>query len=950
MAEGTSSIPELEEQKNQITQISKKVLARQDTWCLIDNKWFKQWKKYVGYDNWETANVGDRATHPGPIDNSPLLRDDGSGEIKDHLIDELDYVLLPEEAWDLLVKWYGLVEGQQPIVRKVVEYGMFVKHCKVEVYLLEFKLCSNSDLEHVVTKKFSKSDTIGYIEQEMRSIFNISPEKETRLWNRYSHNTYEHLNNKDSTVQDAGLYHGQVLIIEEKNDDGTWPRQVKSTSAALAYTNSTSTGSGDTRTYNNQSSTIATRSYGSVGGSYGSSSYSYEYHSGSTGNVQPGLCGLSNLGNTCFMNSALQCMSNTPPLVDYFLQDRYWDELNNENPLGMQGEIAKSFGELIKNMWCGRYSYTVPRNFKMIVGRFAPQFSGYQQQDCQELMAFLLDGLHEDLNRVKKKPYIEQQDADGRPDELVAKEAWENYLKRNNSVIVDIFHGLLKSTLVCPECTKVSITFDPFCYLSLPLPIKKERQIEILLISADPLTRPLKMKVTVPKLGTLQDLCEAVYKSIHIPASNLIVTDVYNHRLHKIFSKDELLSNIMERDEIFVYEIPANLEESGPACMLPVYLKHKKSKTANAGTSSILFGHPIFIPVTGKTCSFVQLYAILLQQMSRFLKPPQTDEEWESLVASESEKQNGDVDMTNGEDYDSEKSDCEKENEADYDADCENIKDKPRLLFNIVSVNASGNLDVDQILNDGRLLKLERKTSSHVGKIYLAVEFDERVKEKCFNEKELLAYNIHESMNMRISQKKQVIQLSECLELFTTVEKLGADDPWYCPSCKKHQQATKKFDLWSLPQVLIIHLKRFSYNRYWRDKLDTLVEFPVSGLNMAKYVLNPSHGPALYDLIAVANHYGGMGGGHYTAYGKNSGTGLWYYFDDSSVTQSSEDNVVSRAAYVLVYMRRDAAAHSHHSSRQAISAALGAPRNTHVSSPEDDAGSSSDEDCSMDVN
>ncbi|KAF8782774.1 Ubiquitin carboxyl-terminal hydrolase 15 like protein [Argiope bruennichi] len=76
MAEGTSSIPELEEQKNQITQISKKVLARQDAWCLIDNKWFKQWKKYVGYDNWETANVGDRATHPGPIDNSPLLRDD----------------------------------------------------------------------------------------------------------------------------------------------------------------------------------------------------------------------------------------------------------------------------------------------------------------------------------------------------------------------------------------------------------------------------------------------------------------------------------------------------------------------------------------------------------------------------------------------------------------------------------------------------------------------------------------------------------------------------------------------------------------------------------------------------------------------------------------------------------------------------------------------------------
>lgn len=53
------------------------------------------------------------------------------------------------------------------------------------------------------------------------------------------------------------------------------------------------------------------------------------------------------------------------------------------------------------------------------MGRFAPQFSGYQQQDCQELLAFLLDGLHEDLNRIRKKPYIQLKDADGRPDKVM---------------------------------------------------------------------------------------------------------------------------------------------------------------------------------------------------------------------------------------------------------------------------------------------------------------------------------------------------------------------------------------------------------------------------------------------------------------------------------------------------------------------------------------------------
>lgn len=64
---------------------------------------------------------------------------------------------------------------------------------------------------------------------------------------------------------------------------------------------------------------------------------------------------------------------------------------------------------------------------------------------------------------------------------------------RNNSIIVDIFHGLLKSTLVCPDCHKLSVTFDPFCYLSLPLPYKKEKPLELILIRADPFEKPIKV-------------------------------------------------------------------------------------------------------------------------------------------------------------------------------------------------------------------------------------------------------------------------------------------------------------------------------------------------------------------------------------------------------------------------------------------------------------------------
>ena len=182
-------------------------------------------------------------------------------------------------------------------------------------------------------------------------------------------------------------------------------------------------------------------------------------------------------------------------MTEYFDNDNYVEDINEDNPLGMKGEIARAFGQLIKDMWCGKFTYVVPRAFKMAVGRFAPQFSGYQQQDSQELLTFLLDGLHEDLNRVRQKPYVEMSDSDGKPDSEVAMEAWDNYKKRNDSVILDIFHGLLKSTVVCPECPKVSVTFDPTCYLSLPLPVKKERQVEVFLVYLDPAKPPTQFKV-----------------------------------------------------------------------------------------------------------------------------------------------------------------------------------------------------------------------------------------------------------------------------------------------------------------------------------------------------------------------------------------------------------------------------------------------------------------------
>ncbi|CAM9355137.1 unnamed protein product [Bubo scandiacus] len=920
---GAWARPNTTVQRNELGPLLARTLRPGDSWYLVDSRWFKQWKKYVGFDSWDMYAAGDPGLFPGPIDNSGLFGDPETQSLREHLIDELDYVLVPTEAWNKLVTWYGCMDGQQPIVRKVVEYGLFVKHYKVEVYLLELKLCESSDPEDVVSCHFSKADTVATIEKEMRKLFNIPAEKETRLWSMYINNTYEQLSRLDSTVQDAGLYHGQVVLIEVRNEDGTWPRQhFLAKSSTATSRNFTTSSKSSASSYSSVSATSvitngdSSNSYGlnsSHLGRGGSGFVCNSYNCRDSASLsQPGLCGLSNLGNTCFMNSALQCLSNTPPLTDYFLEDKYEAEINQNNPLGMRGEIAEAYAELIKQIWSGRQSHVAPRMFKTQVGRFAPQFSGYQQQDSQELLAFLLDGLHEDLNRVKKKPYLELKDANGRPDSEVAKEAWENHRLRNDSIIVDIFHGLFKSTLVCPKCSKVSVTFDPFCYLTLPLPLRRDRLMEVTLVYADPQHRPVQYRVVVPMMGAISDVCESLSKLSGVPAENMVVTDVYNHRFHKIFQMDEGLNHIMPKDDIFVYEVCKPSEDGLEYVTLSVYFREKTMRQSSNTSGTVLFGQPLLISVPKHKLTVDHLYSVVSEQIGRYVKLPLAEEY--SAPCTDKGTCNGSNGVVEGDIEEMEHQDGGQEGKeklAEVDPchsegcmqteSARDLQPCKKRHFTFSLVNSSGTSEINSIV-EGKILKLNAFSA-------LALDWDSDTRRLLFDEQEAQAFEKHGSM-LQPQKKKAVVALRDCIELFTTMETLGEHDPWYCPNCKKHQQATKKFDLWSLPRILVVHLKRFSYSRYWRDKLDTVVEFPIRGLNMSEFVCDPRAGSYVYDLIAVSNHYGAMGVGHYTAYAKNKVNDKWYYFDDSSVSVASEDQIVTKAAYVLFYQRRNSEEHT----------------------------------------
>ena len=775
-----------------------------------------------------------------------------------------------------------------------------------------------------------------------------------------------------------------------------------------------------------------------------------------------------------------------------------------------------------------------PRAFKAVIGRAGPQFSGYQQQDSQEFVGFLLDGLSEDLNRIQKKPYTEKPDS---TDEMVddpaalnemADKCWDMYRARNDSPIVDLFAGSYKSTLVCPICNKVSITFDPFTNLTLQLPVPNLWSYRVKYFPLyDP---PILVEVDIPKSGSIFDLKTFLASRVKTDARRLFGAELWKGKIFKTYADNRSVTediHIDTNDQPVFWELQdipsANLGPTKKKSMLlvddddsiakpvdtdnivvPVYMRHQTTRLGR--TPYRQFGEPFYILITeadandlnllrrkllAKVSTFTttrlagmdtddaaDVYSdakenasssstdgsgVMVDAMEttdevteshdngtiendeiEFVDVPATDRQAERQMTEFLERINdkptnasaqlhptirpildlerplpprieqlfvikcfsprsepistGWNQINDSDDFTdvttriprpeettegSEASDdvSAREDSDDSTDELRSTMVQPTHSFTTKNLDDEGSQDTDlPSLNELVAPKADRRTKYHVNRIHdskksrlinqrgltsrlrslgrkrapepdpgplvrmgecLVLDWYEDTHDQHFGSGptddgrgSLITDDAYCSVfpdaeldQQRRSRKvraKNGISLDDCLDAFGKEETLAAGDEWYCPRCKEHRRATKKFELWRTPDILIIHLKRFSSTSR-RDKLDIMVEFPTEELDLTSRVSKQLKGRSeMYDLFGVDNHYGGLGGGHYTAYARNWVDGQWndyngkYFFHlssihaitdysiDSVVTRTEARHVVTSSAYLLFYRRRSA--------------------------------------------
>ncbi|CAF0809558.1 unnamed protein product [Adineta steineri] len=860
------------------------------SWYLISMEWWLRWEALLNNNSAELTltptihkknsftklnkltNGIENKREPGDIDNSMLIdknsstnirvMNDDCVQLKPGLRHHIHFEMVPESIWLFLRKYYRC--NGQPICRKVTYrkklnkpeldlYPLLIKiyrnqilspqqiqaiatntttnnnnpHSTYSVYpLLNFvsagmfgtsgsaNIMPHNTQRHYLTCSYfvSPYQTVRSLAEELSAKFGKSLD-ETRIWIRYNESDLRQIDFEsidEVTCLDAGFEQNIEILLETRNNDLTWPEELYTlaTRPKVIPTQSTST--------NNSSS----------------------------GNVEEegrGLIGLSNLGNTCFLNAAVQCLSHSYPLTFYFLHKYHLFEINKDNPIGMQGNIALRYGQLVAKLWGSIRGPLAPFELRDSVAKFgSSRFTDFQQHDSQEFLSFLIDGLHEDLNRVHNKPYVELKDSDDRPDEDVAYEHWANHLARNTSIIVDLFHGLLRSQVKCRVCDLKSVRFDPFNILSLPLPMDTSIYIEIKhflfqVVHLDG-SRPTRYGIRLDgdlsisqlktQLSTLSSLSIEQIGFFEITASSYL-------RRNPFMDNDQTKIKQLNFRELLAYELPLNKssetsnEKTSPTNRSSLYIIaiHRRLERQERYLSPmtrhkiVFFGQPILIPYNNDPNSENKItnediYKLVFKQLERLLRKNK--------------------DLTNLSNH---ALDCDDSLKERYPFVLKHVNEEGKKCsicsWNRFCLGCSFESDNDEFKYTDGNIAIEWESSAYYLQYLSSRELD---------------VEIHPSVKLARSwnndgttdESSSIVRLEDCLESFIKWENLDNKEMFNCKRCQKLQPADKKLDLWKLPPCLIFHIKRFQLaNNRW-IKSSRPVRFPINSFHPSKYLAQRS--------------------------------------------------------------------------------------------------------------
>ena len=783
---------------------------------------------------------------------------------------------------------------------------------------------------------------------------------------------------------------------------------------------------------------------------------------GSTRGVpfRAGACGLLNLCNTCYINAGLQCLSHTPLLRAYLLSGRYGREVNRGNPLGTSGRIAEEVAQVLRLLWGGAHVCVSPQRLKRVLGRFKPQFSGNEQEDAQEFVAEILDALHEDCNRVLEKPYVqeeEEEEEEGDGDEEGAGappapaadragRAWAAHLARNRSVIVDLFQGQLRTRLACGSCARRHVRFEPFMFLSVPIPSVDARPLFLWAMrrgAAAPAARLARVAVLLPPSARASQLRAAVAGALGAPEESLCVAELHGHALGRSFyagdgeAPHQNVGGMRRRTRGRKRGAPPDADP--PAFALARDLlafelppppppprrrrrrrfrrrrrrlrgRRRRAAARRAGLPRVVGDGRRLARVLGGALRRARRAAargarggVLARRgrgrrvrgggegagrrgrpaarggagAARALRPVQLQMGRARRRARVGRRRSGGALLARGADDAALRgargprarrrggaaeafglpfllrvhpelplAALLREVEAagrgfvraGWREDARPGAAARALPFRVVAAAKEG-LDVGCAGLCARgacggcaLEELEALWERPVANVLTAstrLRLDWASDE--FYDEEVERPEEHASVGeveAAYEAQRRGVTLASCLDEYTKEEELRDAESVYCGRCKSHEPAVVQTSVMRLPEILVIQIKRFQGTATWREKLNTLVDFPLNGLDMTPWLARRGGGAApeegecvVYDLYAVANHFGSLQGGHYTAYARSSpctGAGVetlssglasaaeqWIHFDDEFVHEVPSSRVVSESAYVLFFRRRN---------------------------------------------